>query len=105
MGWIWLVLAIMLEVGGTTCLKLSDGFSRLGPSLGVLAFYVLSFGTLGIALKQLEIGIAYAVWSGLGTLAIALIGIVAFAESTSLVKFAAIALIIAGVALLRLAES
>jgi formyl-CoA transferase len=73
MGWLTLAGAILFEIAGTTCLKLSDGLARLGPALGVLVFYAASFACLAFALKRLELGVAYAIWSGLGTAIIATI--------------------------------
>lgn len=102
-AWLLLLLAIILEVAGTTCMKLSEGFSR--PPYGALMFalYALSFTALTFAVKRIDISITYAVWSGLGTALIALIGIVLFKEPASWPKFASIAVIIAGIVSLNLA--
>lgn len=99
---IYLVLAIFLEVAGTTSMKLSNGFTQLGPSILIFVFYFFSFGFLTLSLKRLEISTAYAVWSGLGTLLIALIGMFFFKESMTVIKALSLMLIIIGVVGLRL---
>lgn len=105
MSWIYLVLAIAFEVAGTTSLKLSDGLSRPAPSVAMFVLYVLSFASLSFALKELEVGIVYAIWAGIGTAAITLIGVWWFQESLTPLKIVSIALIIAGVVGLNLAGS
>ena len=97
MTWIFLIIAILFEVAGTTFMKLSNGFTKPVPSLLVLFFYGVSFFVMSLALKKLEMSVAYAIWSGLGTALVALIGIVYFQENANLMKVVAIALIIAGV--------
>lgn len=104
-SWIYLVLAIAFEVAGTTSLKLSDGLSRPVPSVAMFVLYVLSFASLSFALKELEVGIVYAIWAGIGTAAITLIGVWWFQESLTPLKIVSIALIIAGVVGLNLAGS
>jgi small multidrug resistance pump len=103
MYWLYLLAAIILEVCGTTCMKLSDGFKKPTPSTLMWVFYVLSFIVLTYAIKQIEIGVAYAIWAGLGTALIATIGIVWFNESVSAMKMVSLALIIIGIAGLHLA--
>lgn len=83
--WFILAIAIVLEVAGTTSLKLSDGLSRLIPTLCMALFYIASVGALALAVKKIEVSIAYAVWAGAGTALIALIGILYFNESANLV--------------------
>jgi len=97
MAWIFLGLAIATEVAGTVALRFSDGFTRPGPSAVVVVGYALSFFLLSLALRHLSLGVAYAVWAGIGTAAIAVIGIVALGEAVTAVKLASLALIIAGV--------
>ncbi|WP_041468352.1 DMT family transporter [Chloroherpeton thalassium] len=104
MSWIYLILAILLEVSGTTSMKLSDGFSKFWPSAMIFVFYALSFTSLTYALKELEVSVTYAVWSGLGTVLIALIGIVWFKESVNPMKIISIAVIIIGVIGLNLSH-
>ncbi|MYS21112.1 small multidrug resistance pump [Streptomyces sp. DvalAA-14] len=102
MPYLLLALAIISEVCATTCLKLTDGFTRLLPSFGVAAAYALSFALLGRALKDIPVSFAYAVWSGAGTAAVAAIGAVAFGESLGRPQWLGIALIILGVVVLNL---
>lgn len=97
-----LSIAIVLELSGTVCLKLSQGFSRLAPSLGVFCFYLASFTCMAQSLKSLEVGIVYAIWSGVGTALIAVVGILAFGESISTLKILGLLMIIGGTFLLRL---
>ncbi|MEH2169806.1 MAG: multidrug efflux SMR transporter [Nostoc sp.] len=96
-SWIYLILAILFEVSGTTCMKLSQGFTKIVPSILIFVFYGLCFTFLTFALKRLEVSVAYSVWAGLGTILIALIGIIWFQESATLIKLVSIALIIIGV--------
>ena len=98
----YLFLAILLEVAGTTSMKFSVGFTKLIPSTLIFVFYTFSFVFLTLALKRLEISIAYAIWAGLGTLLIAVIGIFFFHESITLIKLISLGLIITGVVGLRL---
>jgi len=97
MSWFYLLLAILLEVSGTTCMKLSGGFSRLAPSILIFVFYGASLGALTLALKKIDVSVAYAVWSGLGTALIALIGVLWFREAMTSLKAVSVALIIIGV--------
>jgi small multidrug resistance pump len=102
MGYLWLATAIAAEVGGTTALKYSEGFSRLWPSLLTVLGYVVSFALLAQTLKSVSVGTAYAIWSGIGTAAIAAIGMVFLGEGMTAAKAAGIALIIVGVVVLNL---
>ena len=105
MSWILLVAAICLEVCGTTCLKLSEGFTRLVPSVLIFVFYGACFVLMTFAVKKLDLSLSYAIWSGVGTLLIALIGIFWFKEPLTLMKAVSMALIIAGVVGVNLAGS
>ncbi|WP_375507127.1 DMT family transporter [uncultured Nostoc sp.] len=96
-SWIYLIAAILFEVSGTTCMKLSQGFTKIGPSILIVVFYGLCFTFLTLALKKLEVSVAYSVWAGLGTVLIAIIGIFWFRESATLIKLISIGLIIMGV--------
>jgi small multidrug resistance pump len=96
-SWIYLIAAILFEVSGTTCMKLSQGFTRLVPSVLIFVFYGLCFSCLTLALKRIEVSVAYSVWAGLGTVLIAFIGIIWFRESATFIKLLSIALIVAGV--------
>lgn len=96
-SWLWLLGGICLEACGTICLKLSQGFTRPLPSVMLFVFYAASFTCVTLAVKRIELGMAYAVWSGLGTLFITTAGIVWFEESASFFKLGCILLIITGV--------
>lgn len=102
MMWTYLVLAILLEVSGTTCMKLSEGFTKTVPSILLFVFYSLSFGMLTLALKRIDVSVAYAVWSGVGTALIATIGVLWFKEPITALKLISLALIIGGVVGLNL---
>ena len=102
MTWLFLALAILLEVAGTTCMKLSDGFTKMVPSILLFVFYTLSFGMLTLALKRIDVSVAYAVWSGVGTALIATIGVLWFKEPMTALKLISLALIIVGVVGLNL---
>lgn len=97
MKWLFLTLAIVLEVCGTTCMKLSEGFSRLIPSILIFVFYGFSFAAFTLALKRVDLSFAYAVWAGLGVLLIGTIGILYFKEPVSVLKIISMMLIVGGV--------
>lgn len=101
----WLALAIGTEVVATTALKLSDGFTRLGWAAVVVVGYGISFYALSVSLRTIPLGVVYAVWSGIGTAAIVLIGYMIFHEMLDAVKLAGIGLIIIGVVMLNGATS
>lgn len=103
-GWTALFVAIAFEIAGTTFMKLSDGFEKLGPSIGLFVCYGISFGALTLALKTVDIGVGYAIWSGLGTAAIAVIGVVLFGEVLSMERGFWIMLIVVGVVGLQLSS-
>lgn len=100
--WFFLVVAIVLEVAGTTSMKLSRGLTQIVPSVFMFLFYAASFVMLTLALKKIEVSVAYAVWAGIGTALIATIGILYFRESITMLKFVSILLIIIGVVGLNL---
>ena len=97
MAWLLLFVAISFEISGTVSMKLSQGFSRPLPTLLMFVFYGLGFVPLNLALRHIDISVAYAIWSGLGTAVIALIGIFYFREPATLMKVISIMLIIFGV--------
>ncbi|BAZ18704.1 small multidrug resistance protein (plasmid) [Calothrix sp. NIES-4071] len=101
-SWIYLLLGIVFEVTGTTFMKYSAGFSKFLPSVFIFVFYILSISSVNIALKKIDVSIAYAIWSGVGTSLIALIGILCFKETFSISKFLSIVLIIIGIVTLNL---
>ena len=97
MPWLLLSLAIGTEIAATVSLKASEGFTRLGPSIVVVVGYVASFVLLARALRTIEVGIAYAIWSAVGTAAVAVLGIWLFGESATLAKAFWIGVIVVGV--------
>lgn len=96
MNWLMLYTAIAFEVGGTTFLKLAGGFTRPGFFILCLALYGVSFAMLAMALRTLPVGVAYAIWSGAGTVLIATIGILWFQEAASPLRLLFIAMILVG---------
>jgi small multidrug resistance pump len=101
-AWLCLGLAILAEVIGTSALKASAGFSHLLPSVIVVAGYGVAFYCLSLTLRQIPLGIAYAVWSGAGTALIALIGVVVYRQKLDPAAVLGICLIVAGVLVLNL---
>ena len=99
---VYLAAAILLEICGTTSLKLSDGFTRIAPTGVVIICYAASFALLSLALRGIDLSIAYAVWSGAGTAIVAAIGIVWFGETAGAWKLLSLTLIVLGVAGLHL---
>ncbi|MFD6950274.1 multidrug transporter [Nocardiopsis sp. TSRI0078] len=103
MSWLWLVGAIISEVVGTTSLKLSEGFTRLVPSVFVVLGYVGAFLMLSQSLTRgMELGVAYGVWAAVGIALVAVIGTMLFGESLTWVQVGGIAMIIAGVMALEM---
>jgi len=100
-----LAIAIVSEVIGTLSLKASEGFTRLGPSMIVIVAYGLAFYFLSLTLKSIPVGIAYAVWSGMGVTLVALIGWLLFGQKLDLAAVLGMGLIIAGVIVLNLFSS
>ena len=99
---IYLMLAIVAEVAGTTSIKLSEGFTRMVPSVATFVFYGLSLSMLSLALKEVELSFAYALWSGVGIALIATVGILWFREPMGALKMVSLGLIVIGVAGLHL---
>ncbi|MEZ5990582.1 MAG: multidrug efflux SMR transporter [Planctomycetota bacterium] len=102
MAWIWLLVAGMFEVGFTTCLKLSEGFSRPWWTVGFVATSAVSFVTLTIAIKTIPLGTAYAIWTGIGAFGTAMVGILAFGETTTALRLLFLGLLIASIVGLKL---
>lgn len=102
MGFAYLALAIVFEVAGTTSMKLSEGFTKPLWVIPLVLGYLASLGLLTLSLRTLSIGTAYAVWSGLGTALVVLVGLVLFRETLTWGQWLSVALIIAGVAGLNL---
>jgi small multidrug resistance pump len=105
LAWIYLSAAIATEVIGTVFLRFTDGFTRPLPSTVVVVTYVVSLWLTALALKSLEISLAYAIWAGVGTAAVAVIGMAALGETVNGLKLASIALVIGGVVGLNLSAA
>jgi small multidrug resistance pump len=103
MHWIHLALAILFEVAGTTCMKLSAGFRRTVPAGLMVVFYCVCFFFLTLALKRIDVSVAYAVWSGIGVALIACIGVLYFREPVTMLKVIGMLAIIGGVVALNVA--
>jgi quaternary ammonium compound-resistance protein SugE len=103
MSWLLLIVAGLLEVGWAIGLKYTEGFTRLWPSVGTALAMIVSLALLGVAMKSLPVGTAYAVWVGVGAVGTVILGIVLFGEPASALRVASIALIVAGIVGLRLA--
>ena len=103
MQWFILFLAGLLEIGWAIGLKYTEGFTRLCPSVFTILAMIVSLGLLGVAMKSLPVGTAYAVWMGIGAAGTVILGIFLFDESTSLLRLASVALILLGVIGLKLA--
>lgn len=104
MNWFILFVAGLLEVAWAIGLKYTDGFSRLWPTVATVTALVLSFVLLGVALKSLPVGTAYAIWVGIGAVGTAVLSIVLFGESTDTLKLVSLGLICAGLVGLKLAH-
>ncbi|MFI0845236.1 quaternary ammonium compound efflux SMR transporter SugE [Mesorhizobium sp. IMUNJ 23232] len=102
MAWILLFFAGLFEIGWAIGLKYTDGFTRLTPSLLTVASMIVSLGLLGLALKTLPVGTAYAVWTGIGTVGTAMLGIWLLGEPATAMRLACIGLIVAGIVGLKL---
>jgi len=105
MAWGILLLAGLLEIGWAVGLKYTDGFTRPWPTMGTVAALVGSMVLLGLALRTLPLGTAYAVWTGIGTVGTAILGIVLFGEPATAVRLTCIGLIVAGIVGLKLASA
>lgn len=104
MAWLLLGLTIVLEVAGTTLMKLSAGFSQLWPSIGVFACYAGALAGIVLVLKEVELSIAYAIWSGAGTALTTAVGIAWFKEPASFLKVLSVGLVLIGIVGLHLAS-
>lgn len=107
MAWAWVLVVVagLLETGFAVCLKLSHGFTRLFPTMAFAAFALASFGLLTLALRRLDVGPAYAVWTGLGAAGTAVYGMVFLGDVVSTLKIVSITMVIAGVVGLQLSGS
>ena len=102
MSWVYLLLAGFFEIGFTTCLKLADGFTRVVPSVLFVIFAAMSFWLLTRALHTIELGTAYAIWTGIGAFGTALVGIFFFGESTAMLRLLFLLLLIVSIIGLKL---
>ena len=105
MNWTILILAGLFEIGWAIGLKYTEGFTRLWPTLGTVAAMIVSLGLLGIAMKSLPVGTAYAVWVGVGAVGTAILGIVLFGEPANAGRLLSLGLILAGIVGLKLASA
>lgn len=101
-SWLLLVASIAAEVAGTIALRYADGFTRPVPSLVVVASYAAAIWLMSLAVRYLEVGLAYAVWAGSGTALTAALGILWFSESMTLLRIAGVVMIVIGVVVLNL---
>lgn len=102
MAWVYLIAAGLLEIVWAIGLKYTEGFTRLGPTAITVAAMVASVVLLGIALRELPVGTGYAIWTGIGTVGTAVLGIMIFQEPATALRLASIGLIIAGIVGLKL---
>lgn len=102
MEWVYLVVAGLFEVGWAIGLKYSEGFSRPVPSIATIIGMIISFGLLSLALRTLPVGTAYAIWTGIGAVGTAVLGMLLFREPADAARLVCIGLIVAGVVGLRL---
>lgn len=105
MRWLLLAIAILSELGGSTCMKLSNGFTNLYASIFTFVFWGISFSMFIFALKHFDLSFIYAIWAGIGILLVSVIGMTYFKEPVSAMKIISILIIVAGVIMLNLSES
>ena len=102
MAWIFLFVAGLFEMGWALGIKYADGFTRLWPTIGTIVSLIASMALLGLAVRTLPLGTAYAIWTGIGTVGIAIAGILLFQEPATVLRIAFIALIVVGILGLKL---
>ena len=105
LSWTLLSFAIFTEIIGTVSMKLSDGLTRLVPTVMIFVCYGLSFAAFSVAIKKIDLAVAYAIWAGLGTAGISIVGLVWFKETASVLKLVCLGLIIVGVVGLNLSNT
>jgi small multidrug resistance pump len=103
-SWLCLSVAILFGVMGTVCLKLSNGMQKVKPSICLMIFYLISFASLTLAVQGVDVSIVYAIWSGIGTILVAIIGVLVFHEYVSFIKVISLLCIVLGVAGINLAN-
>lgn len=104
MSWVYLVVAGVLEIGWAIGLKYTEGFSRLVPTVLTIGAMIASVALLGLALRELPVGTGYAVWTGIGAVGTAILGIILFSEPATALRIGSIALIVGGIVGLKLAS-
>lgn len=102
MAWVILFIAALFEIGWAVGLKYTEGFTRLLPSVATITSMILSMGLLGLAVRDLPIGTAYAVWTGIGTVGTVVLGIILFGEPATVIRLVCIGLIVTGILGLQL---
>ena len=102
MHWLYLTIAILSEVVGTSALKATEGFTRIAPSAIVIACYALSFYFLSLTLRTLALGVAYAIWSGVGLVIVAAVGWLVYQQALDIAAIVGMGLIVTGVVVLNL---
>lgn len=102
MAWIYLIVAGLLEVVWAFFMKQSDGFTRLWPSIGTIAFMIASFGLLSISMKTLPLGTAYTIWTGIGAVGAFLVGVTILGEQLTVARATAAILIVSGLVMMKL---
>lgn len=102
MPWFLLLIAILAEIAGTLFLKASDGFTKLLPSIGVVVGYAIAFALMAISIKKIDVGITYAIWSGVGIVGAAVGGVIFFDQHLTRMSIIGMAIIIVGVVVMNL---
>ena len=105
MSWIILVIAGLFEIGWAIGLKYTQGFTRLWPTLGTVGAMVISVGLIGVAMRELPVGTAYAVWTGIGAVGTVILGIVLFGDPANAPRLVCVGLIVAGILGLKLTSA
>ncbi len=103
MAWLFVIVGGVFETAFALCLKASDGFTKLWPTVGFFVSVTISMGLLGLGLRELPVGAAYAVWVGIGAVGTAIVGMLYLGDPATLLRITAIALIVVGVVMLNLA--
>lgn len=105
MSWVYLFGAILFEVTGTISMKLSQGLTKMGPSIMIFVCYAVAFTLVTLAIRKIELSVAYTIWSGVGTVLVALVGIFYFGEQANVFKILSIVLVVLGVVGLKISSS
>lgn len=105
MAWVYLIAAGLLEIVWALLMKQSDGFTRLWPSIGTIAFMVGSFGLLSLAMRTLPLGTAYTIWTGVGAVGAFLVGVTILGEQLSITRVVAAILIVAGLVAMKMSST